>query len=141
MRGGKRSGAGSHSLLLAESSLWRAVPHVFVPRMPPPGARSVCSVRDPPHLVFLLLQMCWHDLSVHYGASVGLLGASCREVARSARMGSERHYADQAARYAGKNVPANLGDAGVPRGGAQAGGLEGEVNLGLSRKLTFERGC
>jgi hypothetical protein len=44
------------------------------------------------------------------------------EVARSAKMGKERHYADQAARHAGENVPANLGDAGLPPGCAKAGG-------------------
>ena len=33
-----------HCLLLAESTFWRAIPHVHVPRMPPPSARSVCSV-------------------------------------------------------------------------------------------------
>jgi len=47
---------------------------------------------------------------------------SCREVARSAQMGSERHYADQAARHARENVPTYFGDAGVPRGRAKAGG-------------------
>ena len=53
----------------------------------------------------------------------GLMGGrgSCREVARSAQMGSERHYADQAARHARENVPTYFGDAGVPRGRAKEG--------------------
>jgi hypothetical protein len=48
--------------------------------------------------------------------------ASYREVARSAQMGSGRHYADQAARHARENVPTYFRDAGVSRGRAKAGG-------------------
>jgi hypothetical protein len=54
---------------------------------------SLCRVSPRPHLVFQVPQMCWHHLSVHYGPSVGPLGASCREVARSAKMGKERREA------------------------------------------------
>src|SRR6476659_10382194 len=32
------------SVVLAESSLWRTIPHVLVQRMPPLGAGSVCSI-------------------------------------------------------------------------------------------------
>jgi hypothetical protein len=86
-------------LLLAERQLWRAIPHVHLRRMQPPSARSVCLV-ERQHLVFLLPQMRCDHLSVHNGPSLGPLGALRREVARSAQMGCERHYPDQAARYA-----------------------------------------
>jgi hypothetical protein len=38
------------------------------------------------------------------------------------KWGVERHCADQAAGHARKNVPTYFGDAGVPRGRAEAGG-------------------
>ena len=50
---------------------------------------------------FFSCRKCAGDhLSVHYGPSVGPLGASCREVARSITMARARYRADQTARYA-----------------------------------------
>jgi hypothetical protein len=61
---------GDHLRLLAESTFWRPIPHVHVPRMPPPSACSVCS-RKRPRLLFQLPQMRWHHLSGHDGPPMG----------------------------------------------------------------------
>jgi len=107
---------------LAESTVWRPIPYVHVPRMPPSGAGTLCSMGERPDMVFQMPQVRWHYVSVHHGSPVGPLGASCPETACPARMGKERHYADQAARYAREDVPAYFGDAGLPRGGAEPRG-------------------
>jgi hypothetical protein len=90
--------------------------------MPPLGACPLCLVwksssRD---LVLQMPQMRWHHLSVHYGPPVGPLGASYREIARSAQLAGGCR-ADQAARHAREDVPTYVGGTGLPRGGTKAG--------------------
>ena len=65
-------------------------------------------------------QMRWHHLSVHYGPLVGPLGASYREIARSAQLAGGCR-ADQAARHAREDLPTYFGATGLPRGGTKAG--------------------
>jgi hypothetical protein len=83
-------------------------------------ARPLCAEYRS-HLVLQLPQMCRHHLSIHHGPSVGPLGPSCGEIARSARMASGRYRASQAPSHAREDVPTYFRDAGRPRGRAKAG--------------------
>jgi hypothetical protein len=90
--------------------------------MPPLGACPLCLVwmsssRD---LVLQVPQMRWHHLSVDHGPPMGSLGASYREIARSAQLAGGCR-ADQAARHAREDVPTYFGATGLPRGGTKAG--------------------
>jgi hypothetical protein len=55
---GLGSFAAGHCLLLAESTFWRAIPHVHVPPMPPPSARSVRSVGVNDRIWFFRCRKC-----------------------------------------------------------------------------------
>jgi hypothetical protein len=63
---------------------------------------------------------CAGITSVHYGPPVGPLGASCREIARSAQLAGGCR-AGQAARHAREDVPAHFGATSLSRGGTKAG--------------------
>ena len=69
---------------------------------------------------------------------MGPLGASYREVARSAQMGSEWHYADQAARHERENVPTYFRDAG---GTTRSRESRGRVTLEITGQISIVPNC